>query len=78
MEGVFLHNIFFEFLNNGCKYQIQIWHACKTNKMSSDQNWNEDINAEQEFKTHKKLFVVPITTKGGSIHLRQSFDILIT
>ena len=45
--------------------------------MPSDQHWNEDIDAELEFEISKKLFLVPITTKGGSIHLLQSFDILI-
>ena len=70
-----LHFRFFEFLKNGCKYQIQIWHACKTNKMPTDQYWNKDINAELDFEISNKLFLVPITTKGGSIHLRQSFDI---
>ena len=30
--------LFFKFLKNGCYYQIQIWHACKANKMPSDQH----------------------------------------
>ena len=46
--------LFFEFLKNGCYYQIQIWHACKANKMPSDQHWNEDINAELDFEIRKK------------------------
>ena len=33
------------------------------------QNWN--------LKLAKNCFLVPITTKGGSIHLHQIFDILI-
>ena len=45
--------------------------------MPSDQHLNEDNNAELEFEIRKKLFLVPITTKGGSIHLHQIFDILI-
>ena len=58
--GVDFTNIFdFKFLKNGCYYQIQIWHACKANKMPSDQHWNEDINAELEFEIRKKLFFSP-------------------
>ena len=45
--------------------------------MPPDQYWNEDINAKLDFEIRKKLFLVPITTKGGSIHLHQIFDILI-
>ena len=45
--------------------------------MPSDQHWNEDITAEFECEIRKKQFLVPITTEGGSIHLRRSFDILI-
>ena len=51
--------LFFEFLKNGCKYQIQICHACKTNKMPSDQHWNKDINAELDFEICKKLSFSP-------------------
>ena len=29
-----------------CNYGIQIWHACETNKMPSDQHRNDDINIE--------------------------------
>ena len=45
--------------------------------MPSDQHWNKDITAEFECEIRKKQFLVPITTEGGSIHLRRSFDILI-
>lgn len=55
----------------------KFWHAYEAIKMPSDQRSNEDINAQLDFKIRKKLFLVPITTKSGSIHLRQSFDILI-
>ena len=41
--------LFFEFLKNGCKYRIQIWHACKTNKMPSYQHWDEDINVDWDW-----------------------------
>ena len=51
--------LFFKFLKNSCYYQIQIWHACKANKMPSGQHWNEDINAELEFEIRKKLFFSP-------------------
>ena len=40
-------------------YQIQIWHAYKANKMSSNQYLNEDINAELDFEILKKLFFSP-------------------
>ena len=50
---------FFEFLKNGCYYQIQIWHAYKANKMPPDQYLNEDINAELDFEIRKKLFSSP-------------------
>ena len=33
MDGFYPTFLFFKFLKNGCKYQIQIWLACKTNKM---------------------------------------------
>ena len=51
--------LFFEFLKNGCYYQIQIWHAYKANKMTSDQYSNEDINGELDFEIRKKLFSSP-------------------
>ena len=50
---------FFEFLKNGCKNQIQIWHAYKANKMPPDRYWNEDINAKLDFEIRKKLFFSP-------------------
>ena len=50
---------FFEFLKNGCKNQIQIWHAYKAIKMTPDQYWNEDINAKLDFEICKKLFFSP-------------------
>ena len=50
----------FEFLKNGCKNQIQIWHAYKAIEMTPDQYWNEDINAKLDFEICKKLFLVPI------------------
>ena len=41
--GVFYPTfLFFEFLKNGCNYQIQIWHACEFDKMPSYQRSNED------------------------------------
>ena len=46
--------LIFEFLENGCKNQIQIWHAYKANKMPPDQYWNEDINAKLDFEIRKK------------------------
>ena len=77
--------LFFEFLKNGCKYQIQIWHACKANKMPSDQRCNEDINAESEFEICKKLFFCPDSDVVGvktptlynqfSVHILEGFDI---
>ena len=45
--------------------------------MPSDQHLNEDIIAELDYEIRKKCFLVPISTKGGSIHLHQGFDILI-
>ena len=61
MKGGCFHPtfLFFEFLKNGCIYQIQIWHAYKANKMSSNQYLNEDINAELDFEILKKLFFSP-------------------
>ena len=58
-------------------YQIQIWQAYDTNKMPSDQHLNEDINAELDSEIRKNLFLVPVSIKGGSIHLHQRLDILI-
>ena len=48
--------LFFEFLKNGCKYRFQIWHACKTNKMPSDQHWYEDINIDFDWEFCKNCF----------------------
>ena len=69
--------IYFLFSQKDCMYRIQIWHAFNTDKMSSDQHLNEDIDAKLDIEICKKLFVLPITGKGGSINLRKSFDILI-
>ena len=48
--------LFFESLKNGCKYRFQIWHACKTNKMPSDQHWYEDINIDFDWEFCKNCF----------------------
>ena len=45
--------------------------------MPSDQYLNENINAELDFEIRKKLFLVPISIKGGSIHLHQIVPIPI-
>ena len=76
-RGFYPTFLFFEFLKKSCIYQIQIWHAYKANKVPSDQYLNEDISAEQALKLAKKLFLVPISIKGGSIHLRQIVPIPI-
>ena len=39
--------------------------------MPPDQYWNGDINSKWDFEIRKKLVFVPITSKGGSIHLHQ-------
>ena len=40
-------------------YQIQIWHAYNTNKMSHDQHSNEDIDAKLGIEIFKKLLYSP-------------------
>ena len=57
--------------------EIQIWHAYKANKMPSNQYLNKYINAELDFEIRKKLFLVPISIKDGSIHLPQTVPIPI-
>ena len=45
-------------------HQIQTRHAYKTNKMPSEQQLNEGINAELDFEICKKTVLVTITTKS--------------
>ena len=52
--------VFFYFLKNDCKYQIQYWHLFKANEIPSDQHRYEYINVDLDWETCKKTVLVTI------------------